>query len=102
MSRPHLDRLLRTNRLHLDRLRLSRFRIGRRLTPATLRGRLALLALATTALWVALLTLAFNVALGAILDQQADNLLRTRAAAVSDTVQVRDDGRLVVRQDLPR
>jgi signal transduction histidine kinase len=67
-------------------------------TPATLRGRLARLALATTALWVALLTLAFNLALGAILHQQADNLLRTRAAAVAATVEATAGGGFSVRE----
>lgn len=68
------------------------------LRPATLRGRLALLALATTAIWVALLTAAFNVVLDAQLRAQADDLLRTRAAAVAATVEVRPDGSLTVHE----
>lgn len=71
------------------------FRVPR---PATLRGRLALLALATTAAWVLLLTLAFNLALSARLRQQADELLRTRATAVAATVEARPDGSLVVHE----
>ncbi|MFF7195989.1 sensor histidine kinase [Streptomyces sp. NPDC008079] len=66
--------------------------------PATLRGRLALLALVTTVLWVALLTAAFNVALHEILRRQADDLLRTRAAAVAATVDIRADGTIAVRE----
>ncbi|KJK57242.1 sensor histidine kinase [Saccharothrix sp. ST-888] len=66
--------------------------------PATLRGRLALLALATTAIWVAVLTTIFNVELGARLRQQADDLVRTRAAAVAATVEAQPDGRIVVRE----
>lgn len=68
-----------------------------RLTPSTLRGRLALLALVTTALWVALLTVVFNVALKSELRQQADDLLRTRAAAASATVDIASDGSITVR-----
>ncbi|MET8630502.1 HAMP domain-containing sensor histidine kinase [Kitasatospora sp. NPDC004669] len=66
--------------------------------PATLRGRLALLALATTAIWVALLTAVFNVELGAHLRQQSDDLVRTRAQAVAATVEAQPDGRIVVRE----
>ncbi|MCZ4101636.1 HAMP domain-containing histidine kinase [Streptomyces sp. So13.3] len=66
--------------------------------PATLRGRLALLALASTAIWVALLTAAFNVVLDARLRAQADDLLRTRAAAVAATVEVRSNGSLTVHE----
>jgi len=69
----------------------------RRLTPSTLRGRLALLALATTALWVALLTVVFNLALGSELRRQADDLLRTRASAASATVDIAADGSITVR-----
>ncbi|WP_405721990.1 HAMP domain-containing histidine kinase [Streptomyces sp. NBC_01537] len=65
---------------------------------ATLRGRLALLALVTTTLWVVILTAGFNIALAARLRQQADDLLRTRAAAVAATVEARPDGVLVVHE----
>jgi hypothetical protein len=53
--------------------------------PASLRGRLALLALLTTAGWMLLLTAGFNLFLGARLRAEANDLLRTRAAAVSAT-----------------
>lgn len=66
----------------------------RRLAPATLRGRLALLALATTAIWV--LTVVFNLALHAQLRRQSDDLLRTRAAAVAATQQTWPDGHIRV------
>jgi len=73
-------------------------RVPRLLRPATLRGRLALLALVTTTLWVVILTAGFNVALAARLRQQADDLLRTRAAAVAATVEARPGGTLVVHE----
>ncbi|MFE9425933.1 sensor histidine kinase [Kitasatospora sp. NPDC006697] len=63
--------------------------------PATLRGRLALLALVTTAIWVVVLTAVFNVELGAHLRQQADDLVRTRAAAVAATLEAGPDGQIV-------
>ncbi|MCC5576324.1 HAMP domain-containing histidine kinase [Microtetraspora sp. AC03309] len=66
--------------------------------PDTLRGRLALLALIATALWVALLTGGFNLALSARLGDQADDLLRTRAAAVAATLETRPDGGIVVHE----
>ncbi|AXE79315.1 ATP-binding protein [Streptomyces atratus] len=65
--------------------------------PLTLRGRLALMALATSALWIGVLTTVFNIALDKRLHGQADDVLRTRAEAVAATVDVRPDGRLVVR-----
>ncbi|GLX02340.1 HAMP domain-containing sensor histidine kinase [Microtetraspora sp. NBRC 16547] len=66
--------------------------------PGTLRGRLALLALVTTAVWVGLLTGAFNLVLSARLGDQADDLLRTRAAAVAATLETRPDGGIVVHE----
>ncbi|MEV8638729.1 HAMP domain-containing sensor histidine kinase [Streptosporangium sp. NPDC051023] len=66
--------------------------------PVTLRGRLALLALITTAVWVVLLTVAFNLFLSARLGDQANDLLRTRAAAVAATLEVRPDGGIVVHE----
>lgn len=66
--------------------------------PHTLRGRLALMALATSALWIAVLTTVFNLALDQRLHEQAADVLRTRAEAVAATVDVRPDGRLVVRE----
>jgi signal transduction histidine kinase len=64
----------------------------------TLRGRLALLALITTALWAGLLTVAFNVVLSARLGAQANDLLRTRTAAVAATLEIRPDGGIVVHE----
>ncbi|MFB7082350.1 ATP-binding protein [Streptomyces sp. NPDC056308] len=72
--------------------------VKRLLTPRTLRGRLALMALATCALWIGVLTTVFNLALDNRLHGQADDVLRTRAEAVAATVDVRPDGRLVVRE----
>jgi signal transduction histidine kinase len=76
--------------------RLPRFSRLRR--PATLRGRLALVALATSAIWVIVLTAGFNLALSARLRQQADDLLRTRASAVAATVEARPDGRVIIHE----
>ncbi|MFJ2442688.1 MULTISPECIES: ATP-binding protein [unclassified Streptomyces] len=66
--------------------------------PRTLRGRLALTALVTSALWVAVLTTAFNLVLDNRLRAQADDVLRTRAEAVATTVEPRPGGRLVVHE----
>jgi signal transduction histidine kinase len=66
--------------------------------PVTLRGRLALLAVLTTACWVVLLTVGFNYLLTVRLRDEADNLLRTRAAAAAATVQIRGDGTLGVQE----
>jgi signal transduction histidine kinase len=76
---------------------MRRPRLGA-LRPGTLRGRLALTALAVTAAWVAALALAFNLVLAAQLREQADDLLRTRAAAVAATVQVLPGGQVVVHE----
>jgi signal transduction histidine kinase len=65
---------------------------------ASLRGRLTVLALLTTAGWMVLLTAGFNLFLGARLRAEADGLLRTRAAAVSATVQTNPTGTLTVRE----
>ncbi|MGW4705418.1 sensor histidine kinase, partial [Streptomyces sp. NPDC004285] len=54
--------------------------------PSTLRGRLSLVALVAAALLVAVLTVAFNSVVRHRLQQQADDHLRTRAAAVAATV----------------
>lgn len=56
------------------------------LTPRTLRGRLSLVALTTAALLMAVLTLAFNAVAQQRLQHQADDELRTRAAAVATTI----------------
>lgn len=66
--------------------------------PGTLRSRLALVAVLTTAAWVVALTALFNVLLAAQLRHQADDLLRTRASAALSTVDVSSDGRLDVRE----
>lgn len=66
--------------------------------PRTLRGRLALMALATSALWIGVLTTVFNLALDQRLHAQADDVLRTRAQAVAATVDVRSDGTFAVRE----
>ncbi|MFC4050014.1 sensor histidine kinase [Actinomadura syzygii] len=63
-----------------------------------MRGRLALLALVTTAAWVLLLTLLFNVLLSGRLRADADDLLRTRAEAAASTVQVLPGGTLRIAE----
>ncbi|MFJ3307322.1 sensor histidine kinase [Streptomyces sp. NPDC086549] len=62
------------------------FRVFRHLAPRTLRGRLSLVALATAALLMTVLTVAFNAVMDEHLQRQADDELRTRAAAVTTTV----------------
>ncbi|GAA1152205.1 sensor histidine kinase [Streptomyces javensis] len=57
-----------------------------RLAPRTLRGRLSLVALTTAALLMTFLTVAFNTVVRHHLQRQADDELRTRAAAVATTV----------------
>ncbi|MEU6352431.1 HAMP domain-containing sensor histidine kinase [Streptomyces sp. NPDC047072] len=57
-----------------------------RLTPRTLRGRLSLVAVATAALLMTILTAVFNTMVERNLGQQADDELHTRAAAVATTV----------------
>ncbi|WP_207400672.1 sensor histidine kinase [Actinomadura roseirufa] len=66
--------------------------------PGTLRGRLALLALVTTAAWALLLTVLFNVVLDGRLRADADGLLRTRAEAAASTVQVMPGGALRIAE----
>lgn len=78
--------------------RLLRRGTARGHRPRTLRGRLALVALATTAVWVTLLTVAFNLVLAGRMRAQADDLLRTRATAVAATLDVHPDGRITVRE----
>lgn len=65
-----------------------------RLAPRTLRGRLSLVALATAAFLMVILTVGFNTVVRHHLQRQADDELRTRAAAVATTV---DTGRAGVR-----
>ncbi|MET8169340.1 HAMP domain-containing sensor histidine kinase [Streptomyces sp. NPDC005329] len=57
-----------------------------RLAPRTLRGRLSLVALTTATLLMLILTVAFNAVAQHRLQHQADDELRTRAAAVATTV----------------
>ncbi|MFF0522289.1 ATP-binding protein [Actinomadura nitritigenes] len=52
----------------------------------------------TTAAWVVLLTLLFNVLLGGRLRADADDLLRTRAEAAASTVQVLPGGTLKIAE----
>ncbi|MEV6112804.1 HAMP domain-containing sensor histidine kinase [Streptomyces sp. NPDC052109] len=66
-----------------------------RLAPRTLRGRLSLVALTTAALLMVILTVAFNTVVRHRLQREADDELRTRAAAVATTVDTRH-GRLRV------
>jgi signal transduction histidine kinase len=54
--------------------------------PHTLRGRLSLVALTTATLLMVILTVAFNTVVQRHLQHQADDELRTRAAAVAATV----------------
>ncbi|GAA2597648.1 HAMP domain-containing sensor histidine kinase [Streptomyces axinellae] len=56
------------------------------LAPHTLRGRLSLVALTSAALLITVLTVAFNMVARQHLQHQADDDLRTRAAAVATTV----------------
>ncbi|MFE9613836.1 sensor histidine kinase [Streptomyces sp. NPDC006012] len=64
-------------------------RIPFRWAPRTLRGRLSLIALTTAALLMVILTVAFNTVARHRLQHEADDELRTRAAAVAGTVEVR-------------
>ncbi|MGW1002633.1 sensor histidine kinase [Streptomyces sp. NPDC002520] len=69
------------------RLRLpARLGLPAGLGPRTLRGRLSLVALTTAALLMLILTVAFNTVAGHRLEREADDELRTRAAAVATTV----------------
>ncbi|MET7802504.1 sensor histidine kinase, partial [Streptomyces decoyicus] len=65
--------------------------LGSRCRPRTLRGRLSLVALTTAALVMVILTVVFNAVVRHHLQQQADDELRTRAAAVAATVDTRHD-----------
>ncbi|GAB2765959.1 sensor histidine kinase [Streptomyces bullii] len=69
-------------------------RLVRRPAPRTLRGRLSLVALTTAAFLMVILTVVFNTVVRQHLQRQADDELRTRAAAVATTV---DTGRAGVR-----
>ncbi|MGW2492220.1 sensor histidine kinase [Streptomyces sp. NPDC001606] len=58
----------------------------RHLAPRTLRGRLSLVALTAATLLMTVLTVVFNAVMARHLQHQADDELRTRAAAVAATV----------------
>ncbi|MEU1160288.1 ATP-binding protein [Streptomyces sp. NPDC005921] len=58
----------------------------RQLAPRTLRGRLSLVAVTIAALLITVLTVAFTTVMDRHLRHQADDELRTRAAAVATTV----------------
>ncbi|WP_030802080.1 sensor histidine kinase [Streptomyces sp. NRRL S-337] len=62
------------------------FALASRCRPRTLRGRLSLVAVATAALVMVILTVVFNAVVRQHLQQQADDELRTRAAGVAATV----------------
>ena len=66
--------------------------------PPTLRGRLALAALVTAAVWVGLLATGFNVLLSGQLHAHADDILRTRAVAAAGLVGTGPGGKLVLRE----
>lgn len=68
-----------------------------RLRPRSLRSGLALAALAVTALWLVLLTAAFNLILADRLATQADDTLRTRTGAVAALVTVDASGTVSLR-----
>lgn len=65
----------------------------RRLRPTTLRGRLTAVAVVGVALTLAVLLVVFNLVLGQILQDDADNLLRARVSTELATLDV-DHGRL--------
>ncbi|WP_055523724.1 sensor histidine kinase [Streptomyces graminilatus] len=60
--------------------------LRRHLAPRTLRGRLSLVALTTATMLMLVLTIAFNAVADHRLQHQADDELRTRAAAVATTI----------------
>jgi two-component system, OmpR family, sensor kinase len=61
-----------------------------RLRPTTLRGRLTVLAVVGVAATLAVLLVAFNLVLGQILQDDADNLLRARVSTELATMRVVD------------
>lgn len=64
----------------------------------TLRGRVSLLALAVIAVWLAVLTIGFNLYLMRRLHAQSDASLRVRAQAASATVAKDSSGNITVRE----
>ena len=73
-------------------------RQSRRVVPGRLQTRLALAALVVAIVWVAILTAAFNLLLDARLHAQADDVLRTRSAAVAATIASGPDGQLRIAE----
>jgi hypothetical protein len=73
--------------------------VRHRSAPRTLRGRLALVALTTAALLMLILTGVLNAVARHHLQRQADDELRTRAAAVATTVDT--DGSTVRVLEIP-
>ncbi|MFF5025202.1 sensor histidine kinase [Streptomyces collinus] len=71
------------------RARAARVARAARPRPRTLRGRLSLVALTTAALLMVILTVVFNTVVQHRLQREADDELRTRAAAVATTVDTR-------------
>jgi signal transduction histidine kinase len=65
--------------------------------PRTLRGRITAVGFVIAAVTIAVLTVAFNVALGRGVDSDANSRLRAQAAAAATTVAV-SGGRLQVRE----
>jgi signal transduction histidine kinase len=68
------------------------------LRPGTLRGRLAWAAVVTTAAWVVLLLVLFNLLLDQRSQADTDRLLRTRSEAAAATVRVGADGAVQVAE----
>lgn len=66
--------------------------------PRSLRGRVALMALAVIATFVLTLTIALNLVLSAQLRNQADGILRVRAEAAASTVLVSPNGHVTIRE----
>ncbi|MDV9178649.1 ATP-binding protein [Streptomyces sp. W16] len=86
LRRWHVSSALRQWHVSGDLRRRRATALLRRAAPRTLRGRLSLVALVTATLLMLVLTVAFNSVAGHRLQHQADDELRTRAAAVATTV----------------
>ncbi len=65
--------------------------------PGSLRHRVALTALVVLSVWVAVLTVAFNLVVASRLRAQADDVLRSRAEAAAATVEVTGSGTVSIR-----
>lgn len=70
----------------------------RRKRRATLRGRLSWSATGVVAAWMVVLAIGANLAVGALVSAQADELVRVRAEAVAQTVGLADDGSVTVSE----